>query len=128
MAGGERCRDSGFLARYLSQYGIERSSAQSKLCPNALNRRVGLRSPCGRLVPIGCLRRQHFLVATLYIGLRRQHFLMATMYFGLRRKHFLVATLYIGLRPQHFLVATLYVGLCRQHFLVVTLYVDLRRQ
>jgi hypothetical protein len=35
---------------------------------------------------IGCLRRQHFLVATVYVGLRRQHFLMATLYFGLRRQ------------------------------------------
>jgi hypothetical protein len=108
--------ESGFLACYLSQYGIERSSAQSKLCPNALNHRVGLRSPCGRLVPtlyIGCLRRQHFLVAMLYVGLRRQHFLVATLYIGLRRQHFLVATLYVGLCRQHFLVATLYVGLRR---------------
>jgi hypothetical protein len=104
--------ESGFLACY----GIERSSAQSKLCPNALNHRVGLRSPCGRLVPtlyIGCLRRQHFLVAMLYVGLRRQHFLVATLYIGLRRQHFLVATLYVGLCRQHFLVATLYVGLRR---------------
>jgi hypothetical protein len=77
---------------------------------------------------IGCLRRQQFLVATLYVGLCRQHFLDATLYFGLRRQHFLMAKLYIGLRRQHFLVATLYIGLRRQHFLVATLYVGLRCQ
>ena len=113
MAGGERCHDSGFLACYLSQYGIKRSSAQSKLCPNALNRRVGLRSPCGRLVPTlhsGCLRRQHFLVATLYVRFCRQHSLVATLYVRLRRQQCLVATALLSKCEGHGLGGTSFIG------------------
>ena len=127
MAGGELCLESGFLAYYLSQYGTERSSAQSKLCPNARNHRVGLCSLCGRLVPtlyIGCLRHQHFLVATLYVGLRCQHFLVALLYFSRRRQHFFVATLYVGPHRQQGLLATALLDECKGRGLRGTLVIS----
>ena len=73
---------------------------------------------------IGCLHRQHFLVATLYVGLRCQHFLVVMLNIGLCHQHFLMVTLYVGLRHQHFFVAALHNSLCRQHFLLATVLLN----
>ena len=44
------------------------------------------------MLDIGRLRRQHLLMATLYVGLRRQHCLVATAFVGLCRQHCILAT------------------------------------
>ena len=80
------CCISCFVSCYLSQDGIERSSAQSKLSANA---------------PEECVVR-------LFDKLRRQHFLVAILLYVncLRRQYCLVATLLCirRLRLQHILV------------------------
>ena len=72
---------------------------------------------------IGCHRRQHLLVATLYVGLRRQHFLVATLYVRFCRQHSLVATLYVRLRRQQCLVATALLSKCEGHGLGGTSFI-----
>jgi hypothetical protein len=80
---------------------------------------LGLRSPCGRLVPtlFVCLRRQHCFVASLFVRLGRQHRLVTMLFVAFRCQHCLMATAFLNeckgrgrRRPCGSLVTTLFVG------------------
>ena len=121
---------SALLACYLDQYGIERSSAQSKLCPNALNHRVvrRCRSVSG-LVAASLVResdhrgnrgpRHRLVVTTVLVGGEG---------LGLHSScGRLVPTSFVGLRCQHCLVVTALLDECeglRSLCLVVTALLD----
>ena len=72
MVGAWRCLKRGSLTCYLSQNSIKRSSTQSQLRPNALNRRVDQMSVLAALClsecsPLACFLGKSILEA-LYLG------------------------------------------------------------